>query len=79
MHPPAAVFVVLALAVLASCCLAGYSMAPSGTRDWLVVVTFATVVGAAVYLIADYEYPRFGLVRIETFDQVLVDTLKQMK
>jgi hypothetical protein len=36
-------------------------------------------VGAAVYTIFDEEYPRVGLVRIDPIDEVLVQTLRQMK
>jgi hypothetical protein len=78
-HTPTAVFTMLVLTVLASSSLAGYTMSASEMRDWVCVIAFACVVGAAVYTIFDYEYPRVGLVRIDPIDEVLVQTLRQMK
>jgi hypothetical protein len=76
-HPPAAVFAMLALTVATSSALAGYMMASSG-RDWISSITFAVVLGTAVYVILDYEYPRIGLIRIDPVDQVLAETLERM-
>jgi len=78
-HPPAAVFVMLALTVIASSALAGYTMSPSPVRDWVSTITLALVLGFALYVILDYEFPRIGFLRIDPVDQVLVETLKQMK
>jgi len=37
------------------------------------------VLGIAIYVIVDYEYPRIGFVRIDHVDQVLENTLEKMK
>ena len=34
---------------------------------------FAAVLSLTVYVIVDLEFPRFGLIRIDSSDQVLVD------
>jgi hypothetical protein len=78
-HPPAAVFAMLALTVITSSALAGYTMSPSPVRDWVSTITLAMVLGIALYVILDYEFPRIGFLRIDPVDQVLVETLKQMK
>jgi hypothetical protein len=78
-HPPAAVFAMLGISVIASCMLAGYTMSPSPVRDWVSTVTLALVLGVALYVILDYEFPRIGLIRIDPVDQVLMETLKEMK
>jgi hypothetical protein len=78
-HPPIAVFGLLAVTVLASSILAGYSMAALRERDWIFVGLYAAVLGVALYVIADYEFPRVGFVRIDYVDQVLMKTLAQMK
>jgi hypothetical protein len=39
---------------------------------------FALVVAFAVYVIMDMEYPRLGLIRVDAFDQALVDLRKSM-
>ena len=37
------------------------------------MVGFAAVMAGAVNVIIDLEYPRMGLIRVDTFDQALVD------
>jgi hypothetical protein len=78
-HLPVAVFVLLGITVLASSLLAGYSMAVSDARNWLHVLCFAFLVASAVYVILEVEYPRLGFIRISHFDEVLRQTLDQMK
>jgi hypothetical protein len=78
-HPPFAVFAMLVLTVVMSAGLSGYTMSASGVRDWVSVIAYALVLGAALYVILDYEYPRIGLIRIDPVDQFLVRTLETMK
>jgi hypothetical protein len=79
-HPPLAVFVMLALTVIASSALVGYTMSSaSEVRDWISTIIFALIVSSSVYVILDYEFPRAGFIRIDPVDQVLSHTLQQMK
>jgi hypothetical protein len=78
-HPPIAVYVMLGLTVVTSSVLAGYTMSASAIRNWISTITIALVLGIALYVILDYEYPRVGLVRIDDTDQILVDALEKMK
>jgi hypothetical protein len=79
-HPPTAVWGMLALTLLASCVLAGYSMSGSGARNWVHIVAFALLFSAVVYVNVDFEYPRMhGFIRIDDMDQLLVQTLENMK
>jgi hypothetical protein len=78
MHPPAVVFVMLFGLALAASLLAGYGMTGSKTRSWFHMVGFALVVAVSVYVILDIEYPRLGLVRVDAFDQALVDLRESM-
>jgi hypothetical protein len=78
-HAPLQVFVMLALSAIAASVLAGYTMSVSPVRDWVSMITLALVLGVALNVILDYEFPRFGLIRIDPVDQVLVDTLKHLK
>jgi len=78
-HPPAAVFVMLLATLLVASALAGYSMAALGAHDWIAIVGYAFVLSIAVYVIFDYEYPRIGLIRVDSVDQALFDTLARMK
>jgi hypothetical protein len=78
MHPPAIVFVMLfGLALLASL-LAGYDMAGGRTRRWLHMFGFALIMALSVYVILDLEFPRLGLIRVDAFDQALVDLRASM-
>jgi len=70
-HPPLAVFAMLGSLVLLSGLLAGFGMAKSDRQSPLHVVGFAAVMALSIYLILDMEYPRLGLVRVDTFDQAL--------
>jgi hypothetical protein len=78
-HPPVVIFVMLVALILASALLAGDGMAGSPTRSWTHLLAFAAVMAVAVYVILDIEYPRLGLIRIDAFDQVLVDLRESMK
>jgi hypothetical protein len=79
MHPPLIIFGMLFLVALASALLAGYAMAGGKDPKRLHVIGFALVIGITVYVILDIEFPRFGLIRVDAFDQSLVDLLNSMK
>jgi hypothetical protein len=78
MHPPFFVYLVLGLLLLSSSMLAGYGMATGKVRDWVHALIFVLIMGLAVYLIVDFEYPRVGLIRLESFDKVLIDLRQSM-
>lgn len=77
-HPPAVIYVMLVLATLVAALLAGYTMANAATRNWLVQVAVAAVVSLVLYVIVQIEYPRLGLVRVDTFDRALVELRAMM-
>lgn len=79
MHPPPAVYALLVLLILAGALLAGFGMAKSRRRSNLHVVAFAACTAVAIYLIIDLEYPRLGFVRVDAYDQALVDLRASMK
>jgi len=79
MHPPAIIFVLMAVLALASSLLAGYGMAGSRARSWFHVLGFATIMAVTLYVIADLEFPRLGVIRVDSFDRVLVDLRNSMK
>jgi hypothetical protein len=51
----------------------GYGSADNKDRDWLHPMIFATILSVTVYVIIDIEYPRLGLIRIDSADQMLVN------
>ena len=59
--------------------LAGYGMASGKTRNWLHMLGFATAMAIVVYVILDLEFPRLGLIRVDAFDQALVELRASMK
>jgi hypothetical protein len=74
MHPPALIYVMLALLVLAGALLAGYGMgAADQARYWFHALAFVVVLSLAIYVILDFEFPRIGLLRIDAIDQVFVE------
>lgn len=79
LHPPNVVFGMLAGLALASSLLAGYGMAATQTRSWIHMAAFAVVMALAVYVILDMEFPRFGLIRVDAFDQALIDVRASMQ
>ena len=78
-HPPAIVFVMLFILLLASSLLAGYGTSAGKTHSWLHMLGFAFIMAIAVYVILDIEFPRVGFVRIDYVDQILVDLRNSMR
>jgi hypothetical protein len=77
-HPPMIIFVMLYGLTLASSLLVGYGMAGSKAPNWLHMLGLAFVTAASVYVILDIEYPRLGFVRVDAFDQALVELRESM-
>ena len=78
MHPPIVIFAMLFGLALAASLLAGYGLAGSKLRRWFHMVGFALVMAVAIYVILDIEYPRLGLIRVDAFDQALIDLRESM-
>ncbi len=78
MHPPVAVYVTMVLLVLAGSLLAGYDMGIGRASNHFYTLVFALVMTFALYVIIDYEFPRVGFIRVDAFDQVLVDVRHSM-
>jgi hypothetical protein len=78
-HPPLIVFVMLAALAMAGSLLAGFAMAGARHRNWIHIVAFAAITTITIYVILDLEYPRLGLIRVDDFDQVLIDLRQSMK
>lgn len=78
-HPPRVIFLLLAGLSLASAVLAGYVMCSTMVRSWFYMLLFATTMSLTLYVILDLEYPRFGLIRIDSADQALDELLKHMQ
>jgi hypothetical protein len=77
-HVSGVIFGLLVVMCLLGAFFAGYSMAKS-RRDWVHVSAFALTLSAVVYVIIDLEFPRFGLIRVDDFDQLLSTLLQGMR
>jgi hypothetical protein len=78
LHPPTVVFMMLLGLALAASLLAGYGMTGSKVRSRFHMLGFALVMAIAVFVILDIEYPRLGWIRVDAFDQALVDLRESM-
>ena len=78
MHPPTVVFAMLFGLALAASLLAGFGMTGGKVRSRFHMLGFSLVVAIAVYVILDIEYPRLGLIRLDAFDQALVELRESM-
>jgi len=77
-HPPTIIYGLLfGLGVLCSL-LVGYRMAVGQRRSWLHILAFVVITVLVVFVALDVEYPRAGLIRLDTADQVLVDLREGM-
>jgi ABC-type glycerol-3-phosphate transport system permease component len=77
-HPPVIIYILLFVLGLMCSLLAGYRMAVGKHRSWLHIISFAIITSVVVYVIIDVEYPRAGLIRIQTFDRVLNDVAERI-
>jgi hypothetical protein len=78
MHPPAIVYVLLFALSGACALLAGFGM-PAGSRNWLHMIAFAAIVSMTIYATLDIEYPRRGLIRLSSYDNVFIGLRQTMK
>jgi hypothetical protein len=78
-HPPTIIFAMLMALALAAALLAGHGMSTAKTRSWTHVLAFAAAVAASLYVILEIEYPRHGLIRVDSFDQALAELRELMK
>lgn len=77
-HPPAVIYLLLAGLSLAGSLLVGYSMSVNQRRSWLHTVAYAAIMALVAYVIVDLEFPRLGLIRVDSADQILVDLRQSM-
>jgi hypothetical protein len=78
-HPPRIIYALLFGLGLICSLLAGYRMAAGQHRNWLHIFGFTVMTVIIVYVILDAEYPRGGLIHLETADQLLVRVREGMK
>jgi hypothetical protein len=59
--------------------LVGYGMDSAKRRNWLHMVLFALLVSLAIYIIVDFEYPRYGIIRLDDADKLYLELHQAMR
>lgn len=78
-HPPLLIYATLVVLALSSALIAGFGMGESGRkRPLLHTLVYAVALAATVYTIVDLEFPRVGVVRVDRYDQILIDQRNSM-
>ena len=77
-HPPGVLWVMLLGVTFACAFIAGHSI-DQASRSWIDILCFAVIFTLALYVVADLEYPRWGLIQIHSTDHVLEDLRNTMK
>jgi len=77
MHPPDVIYLLLFLLSGGCAFMAGYGMNPA-TPNWLYTFALALTVTLTVYTTLEVEFPRRGLIRLTTQNQVFTDLAKSM-
>jgi hypothetical protein len=78
MHPPQVIYLVLGVLSLVCALLVGYEMGASEVSSWPHVVALAFLLSLTLYVILDFEYPRLGFIRLDDFDQFIVQVRASM-
>ena len=78
-HPPRIIYALLFGLGLICSLLAGYRMASGQKRSWIHILSFAVITVIIIYVMLDIEYPRTGLIRLETADLLLVKARERMR
>ncbi len=79
LHPPRIVYALLFGLGLICSLLAGFRMSSGQNRSWLHILGFTVLTVIIVYVMLDVEYPRAGLIHLESADQPLVNLREHMK
>jgi len=77
-HPPVAIFFLLIGLAALSGFLAGYSTAEARSKNPLHILCYIIITAFTIYITIDLEFPRVGLIRVDAFDQILVNLRNHM-
>lgn len=70
-HLPPLIFALSISVALLSGLLAGYGMTKRHARSWLHLFLYALVIALTIYTVVDLDYPRFGLIHLNSVDNAL--------
>lgn len=72
-HPPLVVYIMLVIISLFGALLVGYASPVSKKRNFLYMLTYALTISVLITLIVDMEFPRTGLIRVNSADKIILD------
>jgi hypothetical protein len=70
-HPPGAIFILLIGLAILSGFLVGYTTAETKTKTSLHILSFIAITAFTIYIIVDLEFPRAGMIRVDSFDKII--------
>jgi len=79
LHVPWIVMVMLFVIAMGCALLAGFDMSAANGRSLMHYLGFAVLIAFAVFVILDMEYPRLGLIRLDSFDRYMEEARAAMK
>lgn len=78
-HPPELIWIMLFTVALACAGLTGYRAGISERPGYFYHILLAAITACVLYVTLDIEYPRYGLVRLDMVNRVLVELAETMK
>ena len=78
LHPPLEVFVMLCAFILIGAMYAGRSMAGKPASRFH-TLAFPIVLALVAFVILDFEFPRFGFIRVNAIDAQFVELRRSME
>lgn len=78
-HPPFLIWAMLCGIALACAGLTGYRAGISRHLGLFYHILLAAITASVLYVILDLEYPRYGLIRLDSINRVLVELAETMK
>jgi hypothetical protein len=78
-HPPLLIWAMLFAISLSCAGLTGYRAGISGRSGYFYHILLAVITACVLYVTLDIEYPRYGLVRLDTVNHVLIELAETMK
>jgi hypothetical protein len=78
-YMPELIFWLLVCVTLMGAVLAGHAMARRARRSWLHMVLFSAIISLTISVMFDFNYPRYGLIRVDAADKALLQLRDSMQ
>ena len=72
-HTPTEILILLLFVSIFAALLAGHDMSGTKRFNWLHMAVFAAVTSVTIWVTYDLEMPRYGLIRLDDYDQTMLD------